>query len=493
MDVPQVSLTTSALPATRDTLVFCVFEDEVEEGLSVLRDIEDIRDVLKADSFTGKQHQYRFLYPKTLGCARLLLVGLGSKASCTQETFRRAIGHATRLVNTRHREEMVVCATVVESVIPTRDVVRAATEAIILGSFRVDTEKKEPKPVHIHRALLVVSSIDEYKDEVSLGSIASTHTRHVRKLVNTSPSVATPDYLARYARDVAPLGVSVDVWDEHKLAEANMGGMLAVGRGSVSPPRFVILEYKPKSIKKSVALVGKGITFDSGGLSLKPSVSMETMKCDKAGACAVLETVCAAAQLHVPVHVYGICAFAENMPDGDAYKLGDVVKTASGKTVEVLNTDAEGRIVLADALHYATTLGVDHIIDMATLTGACQRALGNSIAGVLGSNQELIDALVSAGTYTGEKVWQLPLEKDYEKILESRFADIKNVAGNGRSGPGAITAAWFLKAFVGDASWAHIDIAGTAWVNEDNARAYLTPGGSGFGVRLLLEFLRRLE
>jgi leucyl aminopeptidase len=273
--------------------------------------------------------------------------------------------------------------------------------------------------------------------------------------------------------------------DVPALEKGGFRSVLAVGQGSIRPPRVVRMEYKPKEKpKKHLVLVGKGVCFDSGGLSLKDASSMETMKDDMTGAAIVLATLVACAQLEVPVQVTGLMGLVENMPSGSSYKPGDVLRSRSGKTIEVLNTDAEGRLVLADLLHYANELGADHIVDFSTLTGAALIAMGDGVSAVMGTDQKLVDRLLDAGSSSGEHLWQLPLVEEYSELLKSPLADLKNITGI-RWG-GTITAGLFLREFVGQASWAHLDLSG-GWSGKE--RDYRTHGSSGEGPRLLLEWL----
>jgi leucyl aminopeptidase len=277
--------------------------------------------------------------------------------------------------------------------------------------------------------------------------------------------------------------------DSEEIERLGMNGLRFVGKGSVQPPRFVVMEYNgAEKGKRPVVIVGKGITFDSGGISLKPREGMEQMKDDMAGAAAVIGTMQAVATLKLPVNLVGLVPAAENMPDGRSYKPGDVVVTMSGKTVEINNTDAEGRMVLCDALHYAQRYRPKALIDLATLTGACLVALGTQASGIMGNDQGLHEALKRAGQTTGERVWELPLWDEYGEAMKSDIADMKNSGG---AHAGTITAAWFLKQFVGKAKWAHLDIAGTAW--EEKGKHYLPKGATGVGVRLLVEYLRGLS
>jgi len=308
-----------------------------------------------------------------------------------------------------------------------------------------------------------------------------------RDLVNTPPGDLSPaDFALRAAEEAALLGLDCDVWDETALREAGFGGILGVGQGSTRPPRLVRITWSPPSPAASVALVGKGITFDSGGLSLKPPQSMEWMKTDMAGAAAVLGAVLAAARLALPVAVTGWLPLAENMPSGSATRPSDVLRMYGGKRVEVLNTDAEGRLVLGDALARAAEDSPDVLIDVATLTGAQIVALGNRTAGVMGNDEALRERVVAAARDSGESVWPMPLPPELRKGLDSAVADIANVPGGGSRDGGMLTAAHFLAEFVPPGpAWAHLDIAGPAW-NGGDAYGYTPKGGTGFAVRTLV-------
>jgi leucyl aminopeptidase len=310
-----------------------------------------------------------------------------------------------------------------------------------------------------------------------------------RDVVNEPPSIATPAFLARHAERLAveTPGLKVQVWSGRRLEREGLAGLLAVARGSHEEPRFIQLRHAAPGAAMRVALVGKGITFDSGGLSLKPAKSMETMKYDMAGAAAVLSAVAAAARLGLAIDVTAYAPATENLPGHRAQKPGDVIKFMNGKTAEVLNTDAEGRLILADALALAAKAKPDVIVDLATLTGAARVALGSLYACVLGNHQPTVDALLAAGRAVGEPLWQLPLVKEYKDDIRSAVADVKNVGGGDA---GTITAALFLEEFVGDARWAHLDIAGPAFAEKELPLA--GKGATGFGDRLLVEWLREL-
>ncbi|TWT81825.1 putative cytosol aminopeptidase [Planctomycetes bacterium CA13] len=328
------------------------------------------------------------------------------------------------------------------------------------------------------------SAVDE--DAITRGSIIGESIMHVRRLVNEPPSRVYPESFALMATKIAEqAGLKVEVWDERRLEAEGCRAILAVGAGSVRPPRLLTLRHLGGGNEPPIALVGKGVTFDSGGLSLKPSESMVDMKCDMAGAATVVGVMNAIAKLGIKRNVIGYCGLAENMVSGSSYKLGDVIETRSGNTIEILNTDAEGRVVLADTLDVAIQANPSAMVDLATLTGACMVALGTEVAGLMTNDQSLCDQISAAAKVEGEPVWQLPMFKLYDEKVQSKVANIKNV-GDGRWG-GAITAAKFLENFVGDTPWVHIDIAGPAFV--DSPKSNRDAGATGAMVRSLLNWI----
>jgi leucyl aminopeptidase len=367
-------------------------------------------------------------------------------------------------------------------------------EGAVLASFRSDawrTQREEPKPPVARTALLVerATELRAAREAVRLGVAVAESQNEARRLSNQPPNALTPAALAREARQVAAeVGLACRVFDVPELRKRKMGALLAVGQGSANPPRLVVLEHRPRrSGRPTVCLVGKGITFDSGGISIKPSAGMQDMKHDMSGAAAVVGALRAAALLDVPLHVVGILAAAENLPGGGAYRPGDILTSMSGQTIEIQNTDAEGRLVLCDALHFARThYEPAAIIDLATLTGACVVALGSYTSGLFGNHEGLAAAIRRASEATGERTWPMPLFDEHRDEMRSQIADLKNVSGSRDAG--ASTAAAFLSRFVGDTPWAHLDIAGTAYTGKPGpCQPY---GATGVGVRLLAELLQ---
>ncbi len=321
---------------------------------------------------------------------------------------------------------------------------------------------------------------------IDRGQAIGQSINHTRRLVNEPPAVIYPESFADRAAELAKsVGLEAEIWDEERLVKEGCRAMLAVGAGSTRPPRLLILRHNGGGNEAPLALVGKGVTFDSGGLSLKPSASMTDMKCDMAGAATVVGVMHAMAKLGIKKNVLGFCGLAENMVSGDSYKLGDVIETRSGKTIEILNTDAEGRVVLADTLDVAIQHQPAAMVDLATLTGACLVALGMEVAGLMTNDQALCDEVEAAANQVGEPVWQLPMFKLYDEKIKSSIADIKNI-GEGRWG-GAITAAKFLENFVGETPWVHIDIAGPAFA--DGPKPHRDGGATGALVQTLIEWI----
>jgi leucyl aminopeptidase len=420
---------------------------------------------------------------------RLLLVGLGKRKEMTCDRMRQAAGTAIKAVR-------VAGITSFSSVLHQAagsgsEWLQAEAEGYLLGSYMFNRYKSaDDMPEEIEEVTLLTGKGTKAKaarETVAEVQSVCEAVLLARDLVAHPGNVATPAFLAEKAVEVSGrYGIDCRVLERDELERNGMEALLAVAKGSCQSPRLIVMEYHGAGAKeRPTVLVGKGVTFDSGGISLKPREGMEKMKDDMAGGAAVIATVSAAARLRLPVNLVGIVAAAENLPGGRAYKPGDVIKAMSGKTIEIVNTDAEGRLVLCDALHYAQRYRPAALIDLATLTGACVVALGSFATGMMGNDERLLKTLKAAGERCGERLWELPLWDDYGELMKSDIADLKNAGG---PEAGSISAGWFLKQFAGKAAWVHLDIAGTAWTDKE--RPYLPKGSTGVGVRLLIEYLR---
>jgi leucyl aminopeptidase len=413
----------------------------------------------------------------------IIALGMGDPDEVSPETFRRAGAAFVKAAWNDTRGTLAVLDAAGE--VDRGAAAQALVEGASLAAYRFTRYKSDPKPCRLE-SLAVVGRGAKVQTGLDRGARIAAAVSLARDLVNEPAGAMTPSRLAEVATEVAEReGLAVTVLDEVAIANEGLGGLEGVARGSAEPPRLIELVYEPAGARGTIALVGKGITFDSGGLSLKTADGMETMKTDMSGAAAVLAAMSVLPALAPKVKVIGIIPTTENMPDGKAIKPGDVLKIRNGKTVEVLNTDAEGRLVLADGLSLAVEAGVDAIVDLATLTGACMVALGRKIAGLMGNDDAWLEQVGAAADRAGEKTWPLPLPDDYRKKIDSEVADIKNTGGD-RYG-GALTAGLFLKEFVATVPWAHLDIAGPARSEEDDA--YTPRGGSGYGVRTLVELV----
>jgi len=447
---------------------------------------------LAAVGFTGGQDQTAVLAANGDGLLTMV-VGMGSVGDDgpDPDALRRAAAVAVRAA----RRHGIVAMRLLESLGPDNrsgaelaGAAQAVAEGVTLGAYRFDRYKSDDPTPSTTRVVVVGSGGRKTADAVERGVRIGDAQCLARDLVNEPGGALTPEMFAQAAVEVAEReNLQITVMDLDDIAAAGLGGVLGVNRGSTHPARFLVLSYEPDSPRGTLALVGKGITFDSGGLSIKSGEGMMTMKMDMGGAAAVLGAFSAMAAVGVRARVHGYIPLTDNMLGGDATRPGDVLKIRNGTTVEVLNTDAEGRLVLADALSLACEESPDAIIDLATLTGAVDVALGSSIAGVMGNDQAWVDQVTAAAGRAGERMWQLPLPDDYRRWLESDVADLRNIS-KVRSA-GSITAALFLSSFVTEGTaWAHLDIASTAWSSE--SRGLEVAGGTGYGVRTLLELAR---
>jgi leucyl aminopeptidase len=454
--------------------------------------------VLASGEFKAGANETLLLHaPAGLAAKRLLLVGLGKQAKATVHLVRNAAGTAVRFGKPRGIKELVLALPENFTESPLHAVGRAAIEGAFVGDFDPDTYRSDRKDQSVESFTLAApANADKKALEAAFaeGVIVGESQNFTRSLVNEPGNKLTPTILGERAAAMAKeVGLKAEVYSTEKLHELKMGAFWGVSQGSAEPPALIVLRYEPEGVKDGpvLGLVGKGITFDTGGISIKPSDSMEKMKYDMAGGAAMLGAMRAIALLKPKVRVIGIVCAAENMPDGKAYKPGDVVTAMPfsadkpGKTIDVINTDAEGRLVLADGLTYARQLGVTHLIDAATLTGACVVALGMINAGAFSNDEASFAKFDGALATSGEKFWRLPLGEEYADLIKSDIGDIKNTGG--RWG-GACTAAEFLKVFVEDTPWIHLDIAGLAWVED--SKPYIAKGPSGVGVRSILEWVR---
>lgn len=437
--------------------------------------------LVERKEITGKAYELTPLWSAAGVAAPLVLVvGLGEQAKLDRQVAFRAAAAAARHLAGKERGRVAFYL----GEDWRADLAESGVAGAVVGCQGQDLYRTEKKR-HPFRELFWAGRDDAAVDS---GTILGQSVNLARRLVNEPPQEIYPESFAARATEAASqCGLQFEVWDEDRLERERAGSLLAVAKGSARPPRLVILRHQAGAPGAApLAFVGKGVTFDSGGLSLKPNDAMKTMKCDMAGAAAVLGAMQAIARLKLPVNVVGLMGLVENMPGGSAMKLGDVLTARNGRTIEVQNTDAEGRLVLADVLDVAVGLGACRIIDLATLTGSCVVALGTDVAGLMTNDQPWCDAVASAAKACGEPVWQLPMFAEYAEDIKSEVADIRNV-GEGRWG-GAIAAAKFLEEFVGTTPWAHLDIAGPAFLEKP--KPWLDAGGTGAFVRTLLEVAR---
>jgi leucyl aminopeptidase len=476
--------TTRAVPDAIDALVVGVFADDVADR-TVPEPLE--ASYLSNQGFTGTLGDVRAL-PGTSSGKTLLALGMGPRQDLTASDYRR-LGAAIALTAVRHRRVATTVLSACTEGIDVAEAARAFAEGVVLGSYRFTTYKSEPSPYALERVVCVDDGGRSTTNALTTGQAVADAVCIARDLVNEPGGTLTPSVFAEravnYGKDY---GFAVRVRDERAIKRARLGGLLGVNRGSFEPPRFVELSWSPPSGRPqaTVALVGKGITFDSGGLSLKTTAGMKVMKGDMAGAAAVLATFCALEATRPPVKVVGYLPLTDNMPGPDATRIGDVLHIRNGTTVEVLNTDAEGRLVLADALVLASEARPTAIVDLATLTGSCVVALGSRIAGLMSNDDGLSGGLLAAADHAGEGMWRLPLAEHLRSKLDSEIADIKNVSSDRDAG--AVVAALFLREFVGTGiPWAHLDIAGPADSSEHDGE--VRKGGTGYGVRTLVRLL----
>lgn len=477
-----------------------VFKDEkADEGF--LKELDDatggiIRSVIESEELKGKEGDtvYLHLGGGATKAKRLLLLGVGAREDFKTPQISQFAGAAARGLRAKNIKSIAVVPRVEGDA---EKIAAAAAEGACIALFDPDkyrTVDKEERTVERFVINIEGADADALKHGAERGRIIGESVNFTRDMANEPGGYMTPTDMAERARAVASeFGLSLDVLDESRMEQEGMGALLSVSAGSEQPAKLIILKYTPRGAGTAdepqgdlLAFVGKGVTFDSGGISLKPGENMELMKYDMTGGATVIGAMRAIAQLKPAIPVLGVVPATENLPSGKATKPGDVVRAMSGKTIEIINTDAEGRLILADALAYAKKLGATRIVDMATLTGAVSIALGDVNTAILGTDQELIDEVIEAGREVGERFWQLPLDKEYSKQIKSDIADIKNTGGRKA---GTITAAAFLKEFTEGVSWAHLDIAGTAW--GDDAKPFRSKGPTGIAVRTLINIVDR--
>ncbi|MCF6147821.1 MAG: leucyl aminopeptidase [Candidatus Kuenenia sp.] len=483
---------------TAEMLVFYLYEEskKINETLEPFDTSFNhiISELLKNKEFVAKlNNTYTLPTYGKFPSQRIMLVGLGKKEEVTIDKIRQA---AATSVKTARDMGIKKVTSVMDSIeIPSQksfEWYQGFIEGAVLGLYQFkkykETKPDEEKEMKTLTLLLSDKKVLSFvKEAIKRGQVIANAVSFARDLVNTPSQDKTPTILSNIAKNLAnEPGIDCKILSMPDLKKLNMGGILGVAQGSTQPPKFIILEYNPRSKNQdTIVIVGKGITFDSGGICLKPPKNMDQMKSDMSGGATVLGIFSALARLKIPQHVVGLVPCTENMPSGSAIKPGDIVKFHSGKTAEVANTDAEGRLILADALSYAEKFHPDAVVDFATLTGACIVALGNIATGMMGNNEELINRIKTAGEKSWERVWELPLWEEYQELIKSDIADIKNTGG---AGAGTITAACFLSKFTEKYPWVHLDIAGTSWSEKNSA--YIQKGATGVGVMLMLELLK---
>jgi leucyl aminopeptidase len=451
--------------------------------------------LITSGEIKGKFKEITIVY--TLGklpSSRIAVVGMGNRKELTQDRIRTVAAEVCRVLRQKSQEDIdsVMLGSGLAEIAHER-ISQAIAEGVVLGTYsfrRHLTKPPEYKDIkhftvmepHKGRAIAV-------EDGLRRGRIIAEACNLTRDMVNEPSNFMTPTDMANLAATLARnYGLEISVIDRPEMQKLGMGGLLGVSQGSAQPPKFIVLQYKGKKLgAPDIALVGKGITFDSGGISIKPSEGMGDMKGDMAGGASVMAAISVIAQLKPLINVAALIPATENLPSGTAYKPGDILTAMNGKTMEIVSTDAEGRVILADALSYARKMGATKIVDVATLTGACRIALGDICTGVFGNNQELIDMVISAGKEAGEFMWQMPMNDEYKELNKSDVADVRNTGGRWA---GAITAALFLSEFVDTAHWVHLDVAGTSMTDKD--RGYLVKGATGVPVRSLINLVLSL-
>ncbi len=489
----------SLLNVEAESLVISIFEN-IEDSKHLIDEIDKkldgtIKERIEIGDFKGKIGEISIIYTHNkIPTKRILLIGLGKKEELDYEKIRRINGIVIKKIrNSEVKKYKIWLMGSEKPDLKVEQIAQAIIEGAILGNYKFYRHKTEKlEEIKLIEEITVVYNdlIDEIKNGVRTGQIIAEATNFTKDLTNEPANIATPTYIAEQTKLMADeLGIKCTIFGEKEIEEMKMGSFLSVAKGSNEPCKLVVLDYNPKQNLETIVLIGKGITFDTGGISIKPAMGMWEMKQDMAGAAAVIGTLKAIAQLKIPLHIVGITPLTENTPGGKDPNLpGDIVKSRKGKTIEILHTDAEGRLILIDALDYANEFKPKIVLDIATLTGACAVALGIYASGLFTTDDDLAEKLIKAGEETQERLWRLPLWEDHEKIMESKIADVRNINPSRKDGAGASNAAGFLKHFIGDYRWAHIDIAGTDLVSK--GKDYTPLGASGVGVRLFVQFIK---
>lgn len=495
------AITDNFLEANVDALAVAVFKDE-KATTGILKDLDkltggQISAIIKAEEFSGdvgETELLRFSSSGKIKANRLLLVGVGDRIEYKAANVAVLSGTATRVLRKRNVKSFALLPRYEDDA---EDAAKCAMQGVVTSQFELDKYKtKDKNTKSIDNFVLCVEGAKpaDLKNGLKRGEIIGDSMNFTRDLANEPPNILTPTEMAKRAKDMAKeVGIKCEILDEAKMEKMGMGSLLSVSIGSEQPAKLIVLRYEPaKNTGKKgdlLALVGKGITFDTGGISIKPAEGMDAMKYDMSGGATVIGTMRAIGLLKPTIPVIGVVAAVENMPDGKATRPSDVVTAMNGKTVEILNTDAEGRLILADAVAYAEKQGANRIVDMATLTGAVIIALGDINTGIMGNDQEFVDEIIECGRDAGENFWQLPIGKEYSKGIKSDIADIKNIGPARKAG--TIIGAVFIQEFIDKAKWAHLDIAGTAWA--DDTKAHQSKGPTAVAVRTLLKLVEKSQ
>lgn len=478
-----------------DTIICFIFENETKksdlfEHLNKLSNNELEKQIYEYKLIKGSfQETFKYAINNEL---KVIITGLGKKENLTRQKFSQAIASAARIAKTTSKNQSIAFEIIEKNENCSCDSFsKAECAQMLFTSARIGVYEFNKYISNKKSQIEIIEAIDDnitqdIEQKATIGAYTSFAMKFAKDLINESAQIVTPKYVASLANNIAKEHkLEAKIFSKNEIKEFGMNAFLAVSQGSVNEPKFVHLTYKPKTTpRKKIALIGKGITFDAGGLNIKPATSMLTMKCDMSGSASVLGIIQAISKLQADIELHVICALCENMTSGSAYKQGDVLTAMNGKTIEVDNTDAEGRLTLADALCYADMLDVDEVIDIATLTGAVIVALGHNITGVMGNNQKQIDKFKQIAALSGENVWQMPILEELKDNLKSEIADMKNTGGRNA---GTSTAAWFLSNFTKSKSWLHLDIAGTAYLDKSNKETLSGP--TGVMIRSLINYL----